>query len=740
MSNTLLLLLCAAAFGLNGVLGFDREPGLIHICGALAFLTLRTGTWWQALLIAVCGGLGEVLRGHAYISDFLLVAELCFMGLLGTIRRDLSLRTRDLLFWGIVTIPFMGLTSEPWLTALADAALIVLCSQVNVSLSAVVASLIPLSFVRRRVVRSPLITTQEYLASWIVILFVLPAVVGLISFDRLQREFAAGTVVTNSREETPTHAPYVHPLRLHDVIRWIESAEPGPMAAASAPGALRGRSDEAMMHAIAGDKFATWSQTMTLLLAAVSLIAGFPAYAASRRVAGPMNRALHSLARACEGPALEYSKPDLLMLAPRIIARHVARVTWRLRREQFRVLQAHVEQQAILEASPIVLMSFELLSSDACRPLRISPSLERVFGWKTEEVRDEQWFLSRVHPDDAIDMAELAHAIRLMPKLTRNYRWRAKNGRYRHVHSEFSKVRDLPDGAVLASGIIIDVTDLEEARRAAESNNRLALLGTFSAGIAHELKQPLNVIGMTASNLREHINTNYANAARGDCAYCVRKLDRITEQVTRADGIMQDLRDAAPGRRASHSQTDLREIVARIADLTAGDFRKLRIGLVVDCPSTPMIVRADSGVVEQVIFNLVANARDAIVDARPARVTPRVDTVTVRIAAAVPEKIVIRVSDTGPGIAVDALERLFEPFFSTKADAQNMGLGLFIVKNLVQSIGGRIRAANTPDGAVFEVDLPGPSGGAPAVAMGVAPSIDAAIAAAAAPAAHPEIL
>ena len=263
----------------------------------------------------------------------------------------------------------------------------------------------------------------------------------------------------------------------------------------------------------------------------------------------------------------------------------------------------------------------------------------------------------------------------------------------------------------LRYAVLIGVDDTQ--RRMAEIRlfdaSRLANLGEMASGIAHEINQPLAVIRLAADSLREELEDLQDPALPEALQQIVRqKLDRITGQTERASGIVRDLRTVARKPTDAARPFDVAEATRVSADLLREQLKAVRVDFSVELPSPGPIALGEPSRLQQIVFNLVLNARDAILDRfGPARdgslgrIDVQVATDPLRGGA------VLTVEDNGPGILPAALARLFEPFFTTKPVGRGTGLGLSISYDIVRRMGGEITAENrSSGGARFRVVLP----------------------------------
>lgn len=244
-----------------------------------------------------------------------------------------------------------------------------------------------------------------------------------------------------------------------------------------------------------------------------------------------------------------------------------------------------------------------------------------------------------------------------------------------------------------------EITEREEAEAALKKAQadlvqagKLSALGQMSAGISHELNQPLMAIQSFAENGARFME-------RGKPEKAEENLGKIAQMATRMARIIKNLRAFARNESEPMGKVDLVSVINQAVELTEPRVRQAGVTLRWDADQAPEGVFALGGEVRlgQVFVNLINNAVDAMADA------PRKQ---IEISLEVGPRLSVAVRDTGPGIAEP--DRIFDPFYSTKAvgSSEGMGLGLSISYGLVQSFGGNIRGTNAPDGgAVFTVEL-----------------------------------
>ncbi len=236
---------------------------------------------------------------------------------------------------------------------------------------------------------------------------------------------------------------------------------------------------------------------------------------------------------------------------------------------------------------------------------------------------------------------------------------------------------------------------LEAAKRNLADQDRLASLGMMSAGIAHELNTPLSVLKGCVDELRE----------RGPESLPPERIALMHRVVSRLERLSESLLDFARVRPPASTVVPIRSIVDEAWSLVSLDRNVSHDNLTDTIPGGAVVV-GDADRLTQVFVNLLRNAVDAM-DA------PGIEVRSILAACEQRERegrswLSITITDSGPGISPEQLDRLFEPFASTRLDAQGTGLGLAVAEGIVREHGGVLIGRNAPDGgARFEVMLPG---------------------------------
>lgn len=219
-------------------------------------------------------------------------------------------------------------------------------------------------------------------------------------------------------------------------------------------------------------------------------------------------------------------------------------------------------------------------------------------------------------------------------------------------------------------------------------SKKLAAIGTLASGVAHELNNPLNNIYISAQVLSKEAGDSSLPAVK-------ETIYDILSQTMRVKKIVGDLLEFARGREPDMRETDMSEIILGAYKLVSTATDTGRINFSFDPGAAPLIITADSEQIERVFINLFTNAIDAMNGAGTLNIT----------ASAKKDTAKISISDTGRGMTHDAVEKIFEPFYTTRD--KGTGLGLAIVFNIIKKHHGEIYAESEEGkGTIFTITLP----------------------------------
>ncbi|HZU70196.1 MAG TPA: ATP-binding protein [Ktedonobacteraceae bacterium] len=238
--------------------------------------------------------------------------------------------------------------------------------------------------------------------------------------------------------------------------------------------------------------------------------------------------------------------------------------------------------------------------------------------------------------------------------------------------------------------------ELREKQEQLVQAGKLATLGELTTGVAHELNNPLNNIGLFIGNAIDLIELGMADT---NPEQILQELHSAMQQVRKATEIISHLRTFGRAASFSHEPVDITQVIQRSISLMQEQLRLRQIEVEMDFPKDGIVVIGNAIQLEQVFINLLTNARDAMVD-----VPYKAIIITCRAQT---DSVEIRFRDTGPGIPPGLEQRIFDPFFTTKEVGTGTGLGLSITYGIIKEHQGTIIVQNHEEGgALFSIQLP----------------------------------
>ena len=232
--------------------------------------------------------------------------------------------------------------------------------------------------------------------------------------------------------------------------------------------------------------------------------------------------------------------------------------------------------------------------------------------------------------------------------------------------------------------------ELERAQRKLLQAERLAGMGELSAGIAHEINNPLGSVILYAGLLEKHLGEGHPN--RED-------VEMVIREAIRCRDIVRALLDFSRQSRLSKAPTDLKQLVDEVVLLAAHKAEEKGVCVRTQAPPDLPLVPVDPRQIKQALVNILDNALDAVAESGEV-------TLTLAMPAG-SGAVEIEATDNGCGISQEALSRVFTPFFTTKDMDKGLGLGLAITYGIVKMHGGAIRAqSEVGKGTTFTISLP----------------------------------
>jgi hypothetical protein len=268
-----------------------------------------------------------------------------------------------------------------------------------------------------------------------------------------------------------------------------------------------------------------------------------------------------------------------------------------------------------------------------------------------------------------------------------------KDGSEFPVEVSLSYVRT--DEGLRTIAFVIDISERVAFQRAARQADKLAALGTLSAGIAHEINNPIGII-------TSRVEVMLLEAEGGELPSEMRKdLDVILRHARRVASITQGLLSFARQSSGVREPVNLNQVAEEIVQLARKDMNRARVEVTLKRDERLPSILADSNAIGQVLLNLLTNARRAMPDGGEITIE------SLHLAASGSVRLVVR--DTGTGIAAEVLPKIFDPFFTTKPDGT--GLGLSISHGIVQDHHGTMEVrSEVGKGTIFTLTFP--TGGA----------------------------
>jgi two-component system NtrC family sensor kinase len=373
------------------------------------------------------------------------------------------------------------------------------------------------------------------------------------------------------------------------------------------------------------------------------------------------------------------------------------------RRAHLELARSEARYRHLFEDASDAIMTFDSLG----RFTSVNDAGERISGYSRDELIGR--FFGPLLPLTELPRAvlEFRKALSGSPGQFESIVVR-KDGERRHITITYS----CPQRSREVLCLIRDATEEKQLQQQLVQSEKMGAIGQLVSGVAHELNNPLASISAFAQLMLSDANLTPDDRHATEV---------ISSEARRAARIVHNLLTFARQHKAEKTYADINQVVENTLELRGYDLNVRGIQIERVYADPPPSTMADAYQVQQVILNLVTNAEQAMAGVERAR-----HRLTVRTRSDM-DAIRIEIEDTGPGIPPESLERIFNPFYTTKPVGQGTGLGLSISLGIVSEHGGRIWAENVaPGGSRFCIDLPrvGPAANASAPAapaeMGVA--------------------
>ena len=328
------------------------------------------------------------------------------------------------------------------------------------------------------------------------------------------------------------------------------------------------------------------------------------------------------------------------------------------------------------------------------RIIEANDAFLRMLGYSRDDVvSDRLSFISLTPPEwhagDAKRIAEVKLSGTLLPFEKEYFH---KDGRRVPVLVGVARFEQAGNQAV---AFVVDLTERKRAEAELAHANRVATMGQLSASIAHEVNQPLAALLTNAQTARRWLDRQPPNLEKAKPL-----IDRIVDDGKRAAGILSRIRDFSRKAPARKEDLAINEAILEIMGLTRVAMSEHGVSVEMRLSDRLPHISGDRVQLQQVILNLIMNAIEAMSEVREGPRELLVGTSEAELGG-----VLVKISDTGPGLPAANLARIFEAFYTTKSSG--LGMGLSICRSIVEAHGGRLWAMpNEPRGAVFCMALP----------------------------------
>ena len=330
--------------------------------------------------------------------------------------------------------------------------------------------------------------------------------------------------------------------------------------------------------------------------------------------------------------------------------------------------------------------------------LYVNDAYEEIWGQPCKSLYNNPMiWLDAVHPDDRIRVEAALTNQQSTGKFEEEFRIVRPDGTIRWIFDRVFPIQNEAGEIYRLVGIADDITERKETEQRMNETARLASIGALAAGVAHEINNPLtSVLGFSQLLMAEDLPPEL----RSD-------LQRVHSNAQRAAKVVQNLLFFARRRDFRKEYMNLATILERALEIKSYDLTTSNIRVNKEISPDLPFTMVDEHQLIQAILNLLTNAEQAL------RSSDREGQILVQVTSS-ETKIMLSISDNGPGIPPEHMDRVFEPFFTTMEVGEGTGLGLSICYGIIRQHDGDLWAESIPgEGATFHIELPivGPEGG-----------------------------
>lgn len=389
-----------------------------------------------------------------------------------------------------------------------------------------------------------------------------------------------------------------------------------------------------------------------------------------------------------------------------VLTQYSERLVGKLEERNIELRRANAELKEIrdqllhlLQHCPAVIYSLKI-KGERVHPHLVSESMTPMLGYTAKESCTFGWWLAHIHPEDreramASMQEAIAHGVS-----NSEYRFRHKAGHYVWLEDNRRLVANAEGTPTDMVVVWTNITVRKQSQNQMLRAQRLESIGSLACGVAHDINNAISPVFMATNLMRRELpgeTSDYIELIETSAKRCT---DMARQLLTFVKGI--------EGERLLVQPKLLLEELEKLIKVT---FPR-NIAMRTSCPNDIEATLGDATQLQQVLFNLCINARDAMPDG--GTLTLKVENADIAavstgtLAESIPGSYIAwSVTDTGTGMSSEILDRIFEPFFSTKGPDKGTGLGLSTAIGIVKSHGGFLQVSSAPgDGSTFTVYLP----------------------------------
>lgn len=361
-----------------------------------------------------------------------------------------------------------------------------------------------------------------------------------------------------------------------------------------------------------------------------------------------------------------------------------------------RVLESESKYRSLFESGPVPVF---VLDFKTLQILDANPSAEKVYGYQREELVNMDF--TRLAPEFRQKLSAQLQA----KKRPGSFMYTKAAHHPRDEHVLYVNVEARLSTYRTREAIIVattDITEMVEKDAQLIQASKMTSLGQLSAGVAHELNQPLNAIKMGS----DFIQMMYDNKQEIPQEQLVEISREINSQVDRATEIINNLREFGRKSDPSLEKTDINECVHKVLSIMGQQLKLNNINVKLNLSPEQALIMAHKNRLDQVIFNLVSNARDAVIQKQQEQ--PKDWSGEIAVSTSLHQgRVLFSVRDNGTGMPRFIIDKIFDPFFTTKEAGKGMGLGLSISYGIIRDYGGEIEIQSEENqGTSFEIVFP----------------------------------